>query len=175
MSESFAKSQQDVVNVFLTGVTGFLGKVILEEIFRRRAEYKLGEVFILTRAKRGEDPESRFREQIVTSPCFRDLPKDWIKDVRVIEGDVSEDLCGIDPAIYKEICTKLTHIIHCAGSISFTLPIKEAAHTNVGGTMNVFGLAKNCLALQRLVATSTAYTMPDSLEAIHEDLPPLPY
>jgi fatty acyl-CoA reductase len=161
--------------VLLTGVTGFLGKVVLEELLRRHSEYELDNVFIITRPKKGQDAKTRFLEKIVLSPCFSRLPKTWVHSVQVVEGDLSEPNCGIDLGAYEKICTKVTHIIHCAGSVSFELPIAEAIAANINATLNVYDLARDCPRLTRIVSTSTAYVTPHSVNPMYETLVPLPY
>ena len=48
----------------ITGVTGFLGKVVLEEILRRRDELGLEEVVVVIRSKGGRDAVERFRKEV---------------------------------------------------------------------------------------------------------------
>ncbi|KAE9364246.1 hypothetical protein N431DRAFT_447441 [Stipitochalara longipes BDJ] len=164
----------DFACVLLTGATGFLGKVVLEEILRRRCEYDLDKIIIITRPKKGQDAKSRIFDKLVSSPCFSKLPKDWVDSVQVVEGDLSEPNCGVDTAVYEKICSEITHIIHCAGSISFELPILQAVAANVDATLNVYDLARDCLKLQRIVSTSTAYVTPHTSDPIYETLVTLP-
>ena len=62
--------------VFLTGSTGFVGKVVLEELIRRREELNLDKVYILIRKnkKKGGDPDKRFINEMAPSRCFSKLP-----------------------------------------------------------------------------------------------------
>ena len=46
-------------NIFLTGATGFLGKVILERLLSTLGD-ELGVVFIMIRPKKGSSLEERF-------------------------------------------------------------------------------------------------------------------
>lgn len=63
--------------ILLTGVTGFLGKVVLEELFRRRKEFAFSKIILLTRPKRGHDAQTRFLEDVANSGCFSLLPTGW--------------------------------------------------------------------------------------------------
>ena len=58
----------------LTGATGFVGKVVLSELLRRREELNLGTVHLLIRPRRGTSAEKRFQRRVLTSPCFSELP-----------------------------------------------------------------------------------------------------
>ena len=69
--------------IFLTGATGFLGKVILEKFFRSLPEVR--RIYILVRPKSGIDIMDRVLKEIFQSPCFdeaRKLPyyESMIKD-----------------------------------------------------------------------------------------------
>lgn len=160
--------------VLLTGVTGFLGKVVLEELFRRRDEYDLNKVIVITRPKRGKDARSRFIDNIIPSPCFSKLPERWESSVQVVEGELSHPNCGISAGMYENLCLEVTHIIHCAGSISFEAPLAESVTANVDATLNVYKFARDCPKLQRFVSTSTAYVSPQTSDPLYESLVPLP-
>eukprot|EP01102_Stenamoeba_stenopodia_P011252 TRINITY_DN3441_c0_g2_i1.p1 TRINITY_DN3441_c0_g2~~TRINITY_DN3441_c0_g2_i1.p1 ORF type:complete len:374 (+),score=76.33 TRINITY_DN3441_c0_g2_i1:34-1122(+) len=55
-------------DIFLTGATGFVGKVVLEKILRSLPE--CGRVFVLVRPKKGLSVEQRLQEEIFLSPIF---------------------------------------------------------------------------------------------------------
>lgn len=83
---------------------------MLEELLRR-SETHLDKVIIITRHKKGEDPESRFLKEIVSSPCFANLPKNWHESVQVVEGDLALPNCGIHENVLEKIYGEITHII----------------------------------------------------------------
>jgi fatty acyl-CoA reductase len=64
-------------NVFVTGGTGFMGKVLLEKLLRSCPD--VGYVFMLIRPKKGKDPSERImditKEPVkylqIRSLCFR--------------------------------------------------------------------------------------------------------
>jgi thioester reductase-like protein len=54
--------------MLLTGATGFLGKVVLEKIFRSLSNVQ--RVYILVRPKKGSQIMDRVMKEIFQSPCF---------------------------------------------------------------------------------------------------------
>lgn len=71
----------------LTGVTGFLGKVVLEELLRRREELGVERIHVLIRPRKRRQAAERFRREVVGSPCFSNLAPDWTRYVSVVQGD----------------------------------------------------------------------------------------
>nr|CAH7751944.1 unnamed protein product [Callosobruchus chinensis] len=47
-------------NVFITGATGFIGKVLIEKLLRSCPE--IGNIYVLIREKKGKDPVTRIKE-----------------------------------------------------------------------------------------------------------------
>lgn len=163
-----------ISTTFITGGTGFVGKLVIEGLFRRLSEFPLDRLIFLARGKKGQDAQTRFRKTVATSPCFSKLPPGWMNLVQVVEGDVTQPNCGMALESYHDVCRNVTHIIHCAASIKFDNPMKDAAASNIGGALNVCLLAEQCKKLERLLVTSTAYVTPHNGHAITESLPPLP-
>ncbi|KAF4636017.1 hypothetical protein G7Y89_g2070 [Cudoniella acicularis] len=160
--------------IFLTGATGFLGKVVLEELLRRSGELQINKIIILIRPKNGKGARARLLRELIKSPCFANLSPQWPGLVQVVEGDIVEANCGIEEEIYEEICAEITHVIHCAGTVNFSLPLREAAKHNITGVVNIYNLASDCSDLQRLVVTSSAYVTPHSAQPIQEKCLNLP-
>ena len=73
--------------------------------------------------------------------------------VRALAGDVTEPGLGVDPADLAGV----THVIHCAASVSFDLPLEEARRINVAGTQNVLAACRAMPDFERLDAVSTCY------------------
>jgi 1-acyl-sn-glycerol-3-phosphate acyltransferase/nucleoside-diphosphate-sugar epimerase len=86
---------------------------------------------------------------------------------------------GLSDSDAKKLQGELTHIIHCAASIRFDLPIAEAAQINITGALRVLEFAKGCRNLTRLVDVSTAYVTPhpggSTVLVVQEKLVDLPF
>ena len=54
--------------IFLTGTTGFVGKVVLEKILRSLSDIK--KLFIMVRAKKNVTVRERFDREILSSEIF---------------------------------------------------------------------------------------------------------
>src|SRR5207247_7558545 len=67
-----------------------------------------------------------------------------------------------------ELEANVGRVIHCAASISFTLPLAEAREINVTGTRRVLELAHELPQLERFVHVSTAYVAGRSPNAFGE-------
>jgi alcohol-forming fatty acyl-CoA reductase len=59
--------------VFITGTTGFIGKVVMEKILRSCSDVKM--IYVSVRAKKGITPEDRLGEML-KSECFSVLWKE---------------------------------------------------------------------------------------------------
>jgi len=162
--------------VFITGTTGFVGKVVLAELIRRREELGIGTLFVLIRPKRGRTPEERFHQEIVGSECFRLLPPDWPSMCHPVAGDLTAEGLALSESDRHLLQASLRRIIHCAASVEFDSPLPEAAASNITGALNVLEFAKGCTALEAMVDVSTAYVSPHSggTQSFTEQLAPLP-
>ncbi len=163
--------------VLLTGVTGFVGKVVLEELLRRREELGVERVYLLIRPRRRKSPADRFDQYVATSPCFSLLEPGWHDFCVPVAGDVTSAGLGISDDDAETLREEVTHIIHCAASVKFDLPLAEATTINIKGALGVLEFAQTMPGLTRLVDVSTAYVTPhpgDSVP-IEEKLVELPF
>ncbi len=162
--------------VLLTGATGFLGKVVLEQLLRRSGELGIERVVALVRAGDEAAAERRLREGVLSTPLFDAIGADARARVRAVAGDVALPLGGLAPETLRALEDVVTHVVHCAASIEFDLPVQEAAQINVRGALHVLELARRLPHLARLVSVSTAYVTPAAPDVppVAEALVPLP-
>ena len=79
-------------------------------------------------------------------------------EISVVEGDIcAGPSLGLAPELIESLTATTTHIIHCGGSTSFTLPLSEARALNVEGTRNVLDFARHCPSLESAAFFSTVY------------------
>jgi len=165
-------------HVLLTGSTGFVGKVVLEELLRRREELGIEKIHLLIRPRGRKSPEDRFNRS-THSRVFSLLEPGWKKFCNPVAGDMLDEGLGLSDSETRKLQNELTHIIHCAASIRFDLPIAEAAEINITGALRVLEFAKGCRTLSRLVDVSTAYVTPhpggDAVLVVEEKLVDLPF
>lgn len=166
--------------VLLTGATGFVGKVVLEELMRRRAELGVGRVLALVRASDPEHADARLRGDVVTSACFAAHEPGWEKCVEAIAGDLTKPGLGLAAGVRDRVANEVTHVIHCAASVEFNLPLAEATAVNTTGALEALGIARECRRLASFVDVSTAYVtahpkpVRGELLRVEEKLAPLP-
>ncbi len=166
--------------VLLTGATGFVGKVVLEELLRRRESLGVERVLALVRARDPDHATARLRADVTSSPCFAAHPRGWEARVEALPGDVTRPGLGLAPLARARIAADVTHVIHCAASVEFTLPLAEALAVNTRGALHALEVARSCARLESYVAVSTAYVTPHpdpygrSIHRVEEVLAPLP-
>ena len=160
----------------LTGVTGFLGKVVLEELLRRRDELGVERVFVVIRPRGPRSAAERFAREVAASPCLSRLCPRWNGFVDVVEGTLATPGLGLHPARRDEIIGRTTHVVHAAAAVDFGLPLFAATHANVTTALHLLELAASCTRLQTMVYVSTAYVTPHPGDGrpIEELLAPLP-
>ncbi|XP_072763220.1 fatty acyl-CoA reductase 1-like isoform X1 [Anoplolepis gracilipes] len=145
-------------SIFLTGATGFLGRVYMEKILRSCPDVR--EVFILMRSKKGIGINERL-EKLLNLPLYDKLreeqPFNFTKLIP-IPGDASKENLGLSATDWQMLAERVTIIIHASASVKFNDSLKYAIFTNTRSTRDICILAQNMKNLIALVYVSTAYT-----------------
>ncbi len=139
--------------ILLTGATGFLGMDALASLLEREDE----RIAVLIRAR--DDDGARGRLDDVLARLYDERP-DAAARVRAVRGDLLEPDLGLSRRDREWLVGSVDRIVHCAASISFELPLREARAINVRGVERVIALAREIAAggtLRRIVHVSTAY------------------
>ncbi|KAL7038720.1 hypothetical protein ACKWTF_009670 [Chironomus riparius] len=144
-------------NIFCTGATGFMGKVLVEKLLRDCGELNI--IYILVRTKKGVTPQKRYENYIndVVFDRIRSSKPDQFKKIRVIKGDVTLDNLDLDPSDEEELIENVNLVFHCAANVRFDLKLKEAVNFNLNGTFSVLRLAEKMKNLQVFMHVSTTY------------------
>uniref|UniRef100_A0A182NNF0 Fatty acyl-CoA reductase n=1 Tax=Anopheles dirus TaxID=7168 RepID=A0A182NNF0_9DIPT len=161
-------------DVFITGGTGFLGKVLIEKLLRSCPD--IGRIFVLMRSKRGKSIETRVAE-LFDCPLFDRLKeenKSATGKIVPIYGDITQKRLGM----YEEDIQRLSGVsvaFHLAASIRFDDPLRDAIKTNICSTQELLEILK-CTAtkLRAVVHVSTAYSNPENRN-VEEKLYPAKY
>jgi len=151
--------------VLLTGATGFLGV----EVLARLLEDTDHDVIALVRGEDDAAAQTRVDELLKTIVAPGARPPGG--RVRALAADLESPGLGLSPTFREEIAGEVSAVVHCAASISFTLPIEDARRINVEGTREVVKLALEAQergALERFVHVSTAYVAGDRIGLVSE-------
>jgi nucleoside-diphosphate-sugar epimerase len=145
-----ARGRNPRVRVLLTGATGFLGKELLcQAADDRRVE----EVVAVVRSETLRDPKTKEVLKVL-SPVQRGalllkrlhLTGVRARKFRFVEGDIEKHHLGLGPDEVERLRRSLTHVIHCAASVSFDDPYPASFRANVRGCRNALAFS---LELQR--------------------------
>jgi len=139
------------LRVLLTGGTGFLGKEI---ICQAAEDPEIDEMYILIRPKEIRDRNTKKVLQVL-SPTERGailLRQLWLENhpargkFRFIDGDIEKPDLGIHSADLDQIRARVTHVIHCAASVSFDDTYENSFRANVRGALNAAELSSRLWA-----------------------------
>ncbi|XP_022227324.1 fatty acyl-CoA reductase wat [Drosophila obscura] len=143
--------------IFLTGGTGFLGKVIIEKLLRST---EVKRIYSLTRPKRGESIQERiakWEQDVVFSELLKSHPE-ALKRVVPIAGDCLVPDLGIGAADRKLLASEVQIVMHGAATVRFDEALHLALDINTRATRLMVQLAKQMVQLQSFVHISTAYS-----------------
>lgn len=144
-------------SVFITGATGFVGKVLLEKLLRSCPGIQ--KIYILLREKRGKDPRQRL-EELLTCKVFDVVKKecpDAVHKVVGVTGDLSLPSLGVSPIDVQNMAQTVSIVFHSAATVKFDEPLKQAVDTNVLATRRMVELCNKLPNLAALIHVSTAY------------------
>jgi thioester reductase-like protein len=152
-------------NVFLTGATGFLGQEIMRRILERHPRSRLS---ILVRSTPKETARERV-EKLLAGMFGQEERARYAPRVDVVEGDISLRGAGMDFERSTRLAERIDHVIHCAASVRFDMPLEIARRDNTEGTRNVLDFAERMPRLQRFDYIGTAFVAGDRRGTIRED------
>ena len=157
-------------------MTGFLGSGVLEKLLRSVPD--VGKVLVVVRGNPKYSGEERLARRLMVASAFERLRDDSRVDlaelagakVEVLEGDLSLPDCGFDAKARKRL-GKVDIMLHCAATVVFDAPLRQALNTNVEGPRKLIAMMREAGARPRLVHVSTAYVCGARRGAVPELLP----
>ncbi|CAD7076620.1 unnamed protein product [Hermetia illucens] len=168
--QSFYKDK----TVFITGASGFMGKVLIEKLLYSCSELK--EVIILMRPKKGKVPETRL-EEMFRLPIFQRIKEEKphvLKKLTIVQGDVTFDSLGLSGETLNRIVEETAIVFHMAATLRLEGSLKDAIQMNTTGTKRVLDIAKKMKKLVALIHLSTAFCNCDQ-EVMYEKVYDFPH
>ena len=117
--------------IFLTGTTGFVGKVVLEKFIRSLPEFK--RIYVMVRAKKSIPIQQRLEKEILNAEMFDQLfaknpgLKESMRDkVIAVAGDLVINRLGISDEARAILTREVDVIINVAASVKFDEPLLDA-------------------------------------------------
>ncbi|CAG9854301.1 unnamed protein product [Phyllotreta striolata] len=157
------EEESEIVNfyrdstVFITGGTGFLGKLAVEKLLRT---CEVAKIYILVRAKKGKDPQKRF-EELFDDPSFEPLKRKdptLLRKVETVNGDVSLPNLGMTEDDLELIKSEVDVVFHFAATVRFDEKLRTACNINVRAVRDLMRIAKDMKKLRALIHVSTAFS-----------------
>lgn len=134
------------LRVLLTGATGFLGKEILAQA---ASDPHVEEVVSVVRPETIRDRKTKEVVRVVSARergaqllKRMDVAGRAARKFRFVEGDVERPGFGIDAAELERLKSTLTHVVHCAASVSFDDTYENSFRSNVLGCRNALAFSK---------------------------------
>jgi nucleoside-diphosphate-sugar epimerase len=140
-----ARGADPKLHVLLTGATGFLGKEIL---FQAANDPRIARVTSIVRPEKITDRKTgEVVGEVGAAERGAHLLRRIAIDERAVEkfdfvqGDIEEPDFGLSAADHERLAKSVTHVIHCAASVSFDDPYEASFRSNVLGSINALGFS----------------------------------
>ncbi|KAG5323035.1 FACR1 reductase, partial [Acromyrmex heyeri] len=150
--------------IFITGASGFMGKVLLEKLLFSCSN--LNKIYILIRSKKGRNIETRL-DEIFKLPVFQRIRNEkpyLFKKVIPMCGDVCLPNLGLTDQQRELLINEVHVVFHFAATLRLEAKLKDAIEMNTTGTKKLLDLAKEMKHLVSFVHLSTAFCHVDQEE-----------
>ncbi|XP_044270843.1 putative fatty acyl-CoA reductase CG5065 [Tribolium madens] len=148
-------------SIFITGGSGFMGKVLIEKLLFSCTGVK--EIYVLMRSKKGKSPVTRIQD-MWKLPMFarlRESQPEAIKKVVPVVGDLNSEGLGLSPHDLSLLVTNANVVFHCGATLKLEASLKDAVEQNTAGTARVIDVSKQMKHLCVFVYFSTAFCSAD--------------
>eukprot|EP01060_Flectonema_neradi_P023021 TRINITY_DN3124_c0_g2_i1.p1 TRINITY_DN3124_c0_g2~~TRINITY_DN3124_c0_g2_i1.p1 ORF type:complete len:563 (+),score=120.34 TRINITY_DN3124_c0_g2_i1:47-1735(+) len=175
-------------HIFITGSTGFVGKVLVEKILRCLPGVE--KIYLLIREKKDVKPKDRLQKELLDSAAMNKLREihggeenfnkfAHSKLVPVV-GSLTDDQLGMSNSDYQTLLKKCSMILHLAATIDFNETLCLSTKLNILGSLQVLSLARKCHkrgGFDGFVHMSTCYVnyQRNGGSYVDETLYPLPF
>ncbi|KAA0724491.1 Fatty acyl-CoA reductase 1 [Triplophysa tibetana] len=163
-------------HVLITGATGFMGKVLLEKLLRSCPGVRAA--YVLVRPKAGQAPDARVADMINCRlfDKLREEQPNFAEKIVAVNSDLTQPDMDLSKEDQETLTSCINIVFHCAATIRFNEPLKDAMQLNVLATQKMVRLAQRIKHLEVFIHVSTAYANCDR-ELIEEVVyqPPVDY
>lgn len=143
--------------IFLTGGSGFVGKVFIEKLLRVTEVLC---IYVLMRPKRGKEIQDRiaaWKSDLLFERLLKSRPN-ALQKIVPIAGDCQEPDLGISLKDRQLLTEKVQLVVHSAASVRFNEPLHVALDINTRATRLILQLAKEIKHLEAFLYVSTAFS-----------------
>src|SRR5262249_33080137 len=151
--------------LLLTGATGFLGTEIMKRILRHHPRSRLA---LLVRSSPRETARERI-ERLLVRTFGQDEATGYRGRIDIVEGDIAHKGLSMDSERATALEARVDHVIHCAATIKFDLPLDQARRDNTEGTRNVLAFVDRIGHLGRFDYIGTAFVAGERQGLVKED------
>src|SRR5260221_5016062 len=135
--------------IFITGATGFLGRVLVEKLLWSAPE--IGKLVLLIRADRDRSVEERLNQDVFGAELMDRLRArhgdDWeawvASRVEAVPGDIGLDGFGLEPARYTALCGAIDMVVASAATVTFDERLDRSLELNTRGAGRTLALARD--------------------------------
>jgi amino acid adenylation domain-containing protein/thioester reductase-like protein len=130
---------KDADTVLLTGVTGFLGAFLLNDLLKRTS----AKVVCLVRFNDPAQDDlpggiARIRRNLLDFGLWTDAV---MERVEVLPGNLGRKRFGLSPDAFGKLAERIQVIIHAAATVNLVYPYASMRRPNIGGTREILRLA----------------------------------
>ncbi|KAL4928814.1 uncharacterized protein BDV17DRAFT_298355 [Aspergillus undulatus] len=128
----------DGEHIVVTGATGSLGAHVVAQLVRRE---RVRKVYCLVRASSPLSALHRVRQSLHARFLSSSLSPDAERKIAALPADLSNNTrLGLDEAVYEEIISSVTAVMHCAWSVNFNWALESFEQPCIAATRNLINL-----------------------------------
>lgn len=129
--------------VVVTGATGSLGAHLVAQLVLRD---DISEVCCLVRANSEISARQRVIKSMQERAVYHTLPLELRRKISCYPSDFSKPDLGLDEALYANISSKITNLVHCAWSVNFNKSLSSFEVDCIAGVRHLMLL---CLSAKQ--------------------------
>ncbi|KAI9564151.1 hypothetical protein GHT06_007889 [Daphnia sinensis] len=164
MAESNIVKFYEDRSIFITGATGFMGKVLVEKLLRSCPG--INRLYVLMRPSKGKEVTVRLKE-LISNEVFDSLRREqsnMLEKIVAVTGDVTREGFGLSPSDLNLLIENVSIVFNLAATVRFDEELKDALQMNVKGPRYLLSICRKMKHLEAFVHVSTAFSVVDRPE-----------